>query len=208
MQAEGVKIRILLTLNSVKECAYDLQYYHKLRGFLYDLQKGSKYFNKHENEGYKFYSFSNIFPARDIRTNEEKSFLISSPDHDFIEWLYGKLAILQQAQAIINLGEMQFTISSMRYLRPKIQQHTKLITGTPIVMRIPKQNYKEYGIESERAYEYWRPEHDFNAFVKQIYGNLLKKYAHYYEKEAKISNPFEQFKFKKSVCVHRIENGK
>ena len=175
---------------------------------LYQLQEGSKYFNKHENEGYKFYSFSNIFPAQDVKTGEERSCLIASPDQDFIEWLYGKFSVFQQEQKVINIGEMQFTISRMSYIKQAIRQGVRLITGTPVVMRIPKQKYKEYGIESERPYEYWRPEHDFNAFVSQLHGNLVKKYEQYYGKKTEIASPFEQFKFKKSVCVHRIEQGR
>jgi len=80
-----------------------------------------------------------------------------------------------------------------------------MITGTPIVMRVPKERYADYGIESKRPYEYWRPEYDFNAFVKQLSDNLVKKYNQYYNKNIKNQNLFEIFKFKKSVCVHRIE---
>ena len=38
-------MRLLIKLKSLKSAAYDLKYYHKLRGFLYGLQKSSKYFN-------------------------------------------------------------------------------------------------------------------------------------------------------------------
>ncbi|MBI3034940.1 hypothetical protein HYY71_01325 [Candidatus Woesearchaeota archaeon] len=46
-----------------------------------------------------------------------------------------------------------------------------------------------------------------NAFVKQLSDNLIKKYNQYYSRNVASQNLFEMFKFKKPVCVHRIENG-
>src|SRR3989338_411239 len=83
-------MRLLIKLKSLKSAAYDLKYYHKLRGFLYGLQKSSKYFNKHGNMGYKFYSFSNILPPKDIKAGDIRTLIVSSPDSDFIKWLYGQ----------------------------------------------------------------------------------------------------------------------
>lgn len=200
-------MRILLKLKSLKNCAYDLKYYNKVRGFLYGLQKNSKYFNKHDNTGYKLYSFSNILPPKDIFTGNVRTLIISSPDTDFLYFLYGKLSAMMHSTNPVNIGEMQFEIENVSFLKTFIRDNSALITGTPIVMRIPKEQYKNYGIESNRPYEYWRPEHDFNAFVKQLSDNLVKKYNQYYNKKVQEQNLFEMFKFKKPVCVHRIENG-
>jgi len=201
-------MRVLLTLKSLKDCAYDKAYYHKLRGFFYNLQQGSKYFNKHNNEGYKFYSFSNIFPAIDVHTGDKRSLIVSSPDNDFIHWLYRKIAAIKESQTPLNIGEAQFEIQKLNFLSPEIRTKAKLITGTPIIMRIPKEKYSSYEIKSIRPYEFWRPEHDFNAFINGLNGNLNKKYEQFYGKETETSNIFEEFTFKKSVCVHRIEKGK
>lgn len=201
-------MRILIKLRSLKDCAYDKRYYNKLRGFIYNFQKDSKYFNKHDNEGYKFYSFSNIFPAKDVKIGEIRHLMMSSPDKDFIEWMYGKLSRILEKNKGVNIGEMQFKIEDVNFIEPKIKNNVRLITGTPIVVRIPKNKYKEYGIESNRPYEFWKPEYDFNAFVKQLSENLIKKYEQYCNEDIKSDNIFEIFKFKKSVCVHRIEEGK
>ena len=200
-------MRILLKLKSLKNCAYDLKYYNKVRGFLYELQKHSKYFNKHDNTGYKLYSFSNLLPPQDMIAGDVRTLIISSPDTDFTYFLYGKLSAMMHSPNPVNIGEMQFEIESVSFLKTFIRDNSALITGTPIVMRIPKEMYENWGIVSKRPYEYWRPEHDFNAFVKQLSDNLVKKYNQYYNKKIQEQNLFEMFKFKKPVCVHRIENG-
>lgn len=201
-------MRVLLTLRSLKDSAYDKAYYNKLRGLFYNLQKGSKYFNKHNNEGYRFYSFSNVFPAKDVKFGEKRNLIVSSPDNDFIHWMYGKIALIKENQEPLNIGESQFEIQKLSFLNPKIRNKTNLITGTPIVMRIPQKMYDTYGIKSSRPYEFWKPEHDFNAFVVQLSSNLIKKYNQYYEENLREKNVFEVFKFKKPVCVHRIEEGR
>ncbi len=200
-------IRLLIKFKALKDCFYDLKYYHKVRGFLYSLQKDSKYFNRHDNTGYKLFTFSNIFPPKDMRPGDSRTLIVSSPDRDFIYYLYGKISALMHSPKPVNIGEMQFEIESVNFLSAFVDDNAALITGTPIVMRIPKEKYPEYGIESKRPFEYWRPEYDFNAFVKQLSGNLIKKYNQYYNKKIENSNLFEMFKFKKPVCVHRIENG-
>ena len=64
-------MRLLVTLTSEKNCTYDKRYYHKLHGFLYELQRDSQLFNRHVLEGYKFFSYSNIFPAVDMKHGVE-----------------------------------------------------------------------------------------------------------------------------------------
>ncbi|MBN2422389.1 CRISPR-associated endoribonuclease Cas6 [Candidatus Woesearchaeota archaeon] len=200
-------MRIILKFKALKDFSYDEKYYSKLRGFVYGLMKESKYFNKHDKGYYKFFCYSNIFPVEDVKTGEERHFIISSPDSDFIRFLYGRIAEIKQFNKPVLIGESMFSIDEISYLKPFITEKASLITGTPIVMRIPKQNYHIYGIKSKRPYEYWRPEYDFNAFLKQISDNLVKKYNQYYSSEMKTIDLFEIFKFKKSVCVHRIEEG-
>ena len=200
-------MRILLKLKSLKDCFYDLKYYNKVRGFLFALQKDSKYFNKHDNTGYKLYSFSNLLPPVKMKKDDIRTLIISSPDIDFIRWIYGRISEMSHSTKPVNIGEMQFEIKSVSFLKTFVDSGSAIITGTPIVMRIPKERYGDYGIESKRPFEYWRPEYDFNAFVKQLSDNLIKKYSQYYNKKVESKNLFEMFKFKKPVCVHRIENG-
>src|SRR3989338_3946280 len=200
-------MRLLIKLRSLKACAYDKKYYHKLRGFIYGLQRESKVFNRHVLQGYKYFCYSNIFPVEDMRNGERRSLIVSCPSTDWIDWLRGRLERYHDTKKPVEIGEMQFSIEELKSLMPRIGRRAKLITGTPIVLRIPKEKYRHYGISSTRPFEYWRPQYDFSAFLKQLNDNLLKKYKQYFG--GKLSNIplFEEFHFKRSVCVHRIENG-
>jgi len=55
---------------------------------------------------------------------------------------------------------------------------------------------------------YWRKQHSFAAFVKQLEDNLKKKYREYHEDEPTADPIFEQFIFKKQVCNHVILDGR
>lgn len=199
-------MRLLITLQFLKDCAYNT-FYDKFRGFVYSLQQESSAFNQHDVRGYKLFTFSNVYRVGDIKAGDERYFQISSPSNDFIYYIRGQLAEKEQVKKIISVGEYQFKIISVKSLQPKIEASCELITGTPIVIRIPNYNYGEYGIKSERPFEYWRPEHDFNIFIKQLTDNLLKKYDQHYHKKPESKNLFEQFEFKKSVSVVKVENG-
>ncbi|MEM7818484.1 MAG: CRISPR-associated endoribonuclease Cas6, partial [Candidatus Aenigmatarchaeota archaeon] len=75
---------------------------------------------------------------------------------------------------------------------------------------------KKYGINSKYNYVFWRSKLPFEAFVKQLEDNLIKKYASFYKlKKSEINKIesetlplFQQFIFKKEVCNHIIMKGK
>ncbi|MBD3203182.1 CRISPR-associated endoribonuclease Cas6 [Candidatus Woesearchaeota archaeon] len=200
-------MRLLLKLRAEKDFSYDKKYFHKLRGFLYSLLDGTEY-NPHNNESYKHFCFSNVFPVKDFKKGDIRNLLISSPDKNFLRFLCGRLYEIKQFKEDICIGEYFFRLAAVNYVKTFIDSSVELITGTPIVIRIPKYNYKKYGIKSKRPYEYWRKEYDFTAFIKQLTENLIKKYNDIYDENIKDINLFQEFIFKKEVCVHRIENGK
>ncbi len=200
-------MRLLITFTSLKDCAY-LNCYEKLRGFVYSLQKDSLAFNRHDIAGYKLFTFSNIFPIGDLKTNDKRYFQISSPSADFIYYIRGRLSELQEQKKVLNIGEYQFMVNYIQNLSPKVTDNCQLITGTPIVVRIPDYRYEEYGITSTRSYEYWRPEYDFEIFLKQLTDNLIKKYKQFSGREQEVLSLFEQFEFKKSVSVPIVDDGK
>lgn len=83
-------MKMLLRLEAIKNCEYDLKYFHKLQGFVYSLLKETEYGTLHDKKGYKFFCFSNIFPIGDIKSGDIRNLLISSPDNLFIKFLEGK----------------------------------------------------------------------------------------------------------------------
>mgnify|MGYP001774145218 CR=1 FL=1 len=203
-------MRILLNLEATKDCDYDLKYFHKLQGFIYNLLRGSEYSGLHDKKGYKFFCFSNIFPIGDIKSGEKRNLLISSPDRFFIKFLEERLKELKEAEGTINIGEMSFKIKEISTISLKLKKGCILVSSTPIVIRIPEKNYEKYGIPKKfrkKRYVYWRPQYSFEAFVKQLEENLIKKYNEFYKTNLEIERIFEIFKFVKSVVNHVVIHG-
>ncbi len=199
-------MRLLVELEGLSNCVYDVKYYHKLQGFIYGLLKDTSYQSLHDERRCKFFCFSNVFPPQDFKRGDIRHFLISSPDKSLLGVFKDKLSQLKR----MNVGEMSFSIRGVSVLRPKVAGACTLITGTPIIIRIPRENYGKYGINPPKDYSYlyWRKNYPFNAFVKQLEDNLVKKYNEFYGVSLDNVPLFEQFIFKKQVCNHIIIDGR
>jgi CRISPR-associated endoribonuclease Cas6 len=203
-------MRVLVELKALCDCVYDLRYHHKLQGFLYDLLKDSLYGDLHNRRGYKFFSFSNIFPSVDMRRGDVRHFLLSSPDAGLISVFRDRLDGLRSSGDRVNVGDMSFSVESVSVLEPKVGRSCVLAAGTPIVVRVPRANYARYGIVPPRdyAYVFWRKQYPFEAFVRQLEDNLFKKYNRFYKADLEAFPLFEQFVFQKQVCNHIVINGR
>ncbi|MCJ7631186.1 CRISPR-associated endoribonuclease Cas6 [Candidatus Bathyarchaeota archaeon] len=199
------EMRLLVSLQALGDWAYDLKYHHKLQGFLYRLMEGTIYRDLHDRKGYKFFCFSNLFPPRDARNEEKRNLLIASPNPNLIQVLHDRIAKVD----VVHIGDGAFRVVEVKELDPRIREGSVLVAGTPIIIRIPKERYNDYGIVSEKySYVYWRKQHSFAAFVKQIEDNLRKKYVEYQKEEPAPEPIFDQFMFKKQVCNHVVFEGK
>lgn len=195
-----------------KNFVYDLKYFHKLQGFIYSLLKGTKYSILHDKKGYKFFCFSNVFPIPDdhrIKMGDKKFLIISSPDRVFLRILKEKL---EEFNENTHIGEMGFKVESVKKLKIKLKRNVRLISATPIIIRIPERSYEKYKIPKKfrkKRYVYWRPQYSFEAFVKQLEENLIKKYEEFYKTKIEIERIFEIYKFRKGPVVnHVVVNGK
>jgi CRISPR-associated endoribonuclease Cas6 len=203
-------MRLLVKLRTLSDCVYDLRYHHKLQGFLYSLLKDSAYGDLHNKRGYKFFSFSNIFPSVDMREGDRRRFLVASPDSSLIDVFRDRLDGLRRDGSRVNVGELSFKVESVSVLKPRVGRSCTLVTGTPIVVRIPRANYARYEIEPPRDYPYlfWRKRYPFDAFIKQLEDNLFKKYNKFHGTKLETFPIFEQFVFQKQVCNHLVINGR
>jgi len=205
-----VEMRILIGLRALKDQGYDPRYHHKLQGFIYDLLRGTPYSDLHDRRGYKFFCFSNIFPPADMRRGDLRHLLISSPERPLLGVLEGKLSEILEGDGRVEVGDMAFSLESLRVLEPRLRGGCTLVSGTPIVVRIPRENYGRYGIRPPRDYDYvyWRPRYSFEAFVRQLEDNLFKKYREFRGERLEGFQIFEQFTFKKPVCNHVVFGGR
>lgn len=189
-------MRLLISLKSLNSCAYDVHYYNKLQGFVYSHLRNF-YPKIHDKKSYKFFCFSNIFPIGDIKEGSARKLLISSPDNTLIKLLN------ENIPEKISVGEMLFEVTEKTLIESKLNfLPSRIISATPIIIRIPQRKYQEYGIESDKNYIYWRKTYPFNVFVKQLEENLIKKYNEFYKTDIEEFPIFEQFIFKKETCNH------
>ncbi len=207
-------MRLLIKLESKVDTPYENQYHFHLQSFIYSLLKGSKYSYLHDKKGYKFFCFSNIFPVSDkILKNDIRNLIISSPDIEFIELVD---SMLNKNNSIM-LGNMDFTIVAKQKILPKIRKNIpfKLITGTPIIIRIPSKKFNEYDYVPEKQYSYiyWRKNHPIQLFISQLENNLLRKYSEFnsmikYQNSILHQNIglFERFRFKKQISTRIMTN--
>ncbi|NOZ58289.1 MAG: CRISPR-associated endoribonuclease Cas6 [Euryarchaeota archaeon] len=196
-------MRLVLTLESACDYAYDLRYHAKLQGFVYSLLRGTPYEHLHDLRGYKYFCFSNIYPPFDARQGEKRYLVLSSPDEELVRTF--AQALLRREE--VGVGNMRFYLKEIRVVRPRIGKSVALVTRTPIIVRIPRRSYARYGITSEHSYVYWRPSMPFDAFLRQLEDNLMKKYRSFLGRELEEGHYlplFQQFVFKKQVCNHLL----
>ncbi|MEM2873034.1 MAG: CRISPR-associated endoribonuclease Cas6 [Nitrososphaerales archaeon] len=176
-------MRVIVKLEALEDCAYEYEYHHHLQGLIYDLIKDSEYSYLHDKKGYKFFCFSNIFPAEDLKKGDKRTLIVSSPDDLFIERLREVFLMNKRNNKKVKVGWMNFAIDNISLLKSRLDgRDHSLITGTPIVVRMQRDRCKEYGITLDKDYDYvyWRKEYPLTAFIKQIEDNLTKKYIEFY----------------------------
>ncbi|MCK4736556.1 MAG: CRISPR-associated endoribonuclease Cas6 [Methanophagales archaeon] len=211
-------MRLLINLRAAKNQGYESLYHHKLQGFVYGLLRDSGFGGLHDKRGYKFFCFSNIFPIKDMNAAEAFNLIISAPNAELISSVEGALEnILADAEGNgrdtnVNIGEMSFEVVGFKKLETKLKRkNLRVLTATSVIIRIPERNYERYGIpEDERKarYVYWRPKYSFEAFLKQLSENLIKKFNDFYGTKLREYELFEQFMFRRTTATKVVIDGK
>lgn len=175
-------MRLLLGLRCTERSDYEMNYQYHVQGLIYNLIKHTQYAHIHDKGGFKFFCYSNIIPIwSPIMKDDIRTLIISSPDLNFISVLYEKMEKLNE---VISIGTMKFRVDSVQRLDVRIPENRPftMITGTPIVVRIPRDKYQKYGIKPpiDHDYLYWRAEYPLELFLSQLWENLQRKYNEYF----------------------------
>ncbi len=109
-------MRLLIKVRNAKEQDYDLKYYHKLQGSIYNLIKDTEYGELHNHEGYKFFSFSNIFPMKTGK-GDDRNLMLASPSEKFIDVVLDKLS--GRKDNLLHIGEYELELCSIKKIKPK-----------------------------------------------------------------------------------------
>ena len=202
-------MRLLLSLKSVDNIGHESNYQYHLQSFIYSLLEGSTLFSHlHDKKGYKFFCFSNIFsPSRSNVNNEDtRHLIISSPSKHFIGHVSSMLVRKKAHKDPITVGKKQLFIDDIHSFETSLKPPFTLITGTPIIMRISKERYQRYDIETKYpyAYVYWRKEYPLEMFTRQLEENLRAKYAEFSGRDSTRENELpliQKLTFKKQIST-------
>ena len=178
-------MRIKITLIPENRCVYSEIKPYFIHGLIWNLAKGTEFSKYHDLPKFKYFCFSEIFPPTDFKKDEEKYFLISSPDRIFIKFLYSKLKELEK----IKLGQYEFYIEVSKPFSLKFKR--RWISGSPIVLQVGRNIYwsKKY--------------HSLDLFLKRLKENAIKKYNSFYNESLGFKEEiFDSLILKKQVAVH------
>ena len=180
-------MRLLLKIFPQKYIPFAKINKHAIQGMLYSQLKGTKYENLHTKKGFKFFTFSDIFPSNDYYPRKEKSLLISSPDKGLINAWYHSF----KKSRYIYLSNEPFLISNVKKfsipLRPAFE------TGSPVTLY--KENTKNEYFSFEKGGDLW-------FFINRLKENAIKKYNIFYDDEFHLDELiFDKFILKKEVVV-------
>ena len=203
-------MRILLRLKSLNQFKLDFQYYYKIQGFIYSLLRNSSFEDLHNKKGYKFFSFSNIFAS--AASNDPSFYLIiASPSSKFLDQISYQLNKMIDYQIPMEIGKSILELQHFGVIRNEnLIFPLRIITGSPIIIRIPITKFKEQPENFARyASVYWRSSHPLYLFIEALELNLKKKYHEFTNSQIDGIRLFKDFKFKKQVSTKlQLDNTK
>lgn len=166
---------------------------YTIQGFIYSLLgKDSLFSDFHDQLGFKFFNFSNIFPVSDFEKNSLKKLIVSSPNNELIKALYNQL----NNKSSFYLKNYKMEILKVELLRDK--HCSKFITSTPIVLFEDNRNNRYYSFKQNP---------DFNFFFERLKDNAIKKYNAFYDSDFSLdSELFTNFEFGREVSIRLVKN--
>ncbi|MGI0046912.1 MAG: CRISPR-associated endoribonuclease Cas6 [Nitrosotalea sp.] len=191
-------MRILLSIKSLQDYQINFEYHHKVQGFIYSLLRNTKFDQLHDKQGFKFFCFSNIYKPKD---SNHHSLIISSPDQYFITQVEYQLNKIIENQIPIELGSLFELIKIVKIPERNLGLPLKVITQSPIVIRIPIEKYQGRMVDTASYNSVqWRSGHPVELFIEALEANLKKKFSEFTGRSFK-SRIFEGFDFKKQVST-------
>lgn len=190
-------MRCLVKLRATREQTYRPAYHVKLQGLLYELLKEAGFQFVHDEYPFKFLTFSNIFPPKDMSVGDERTWIVASPHEELIE----EFADTLSTDRVLEVGDQGYRVEYTSVFSVTPDSQGRMQTGTPIVVRIPAGRCDMYGIEPEYDDVYWRLNHPIKAFKQELEQNLATKYEEYYDESPPERPYFKDFESRKEVGV-------
>jgi CRISPR-associated endoribonuclease Cas6 len=204
-------VRVKLRLIAAQDQRYDNDYNYRVQSFIYNLIRNSKFHNIHDStlktiDSITPFCFSNIFPHGDMKKGDVKNLIISSPDNTFISLIFNKL---KNSIPSLKFGRLEFELDSLRVFQLKTSYPQKVHTATPIMTRIPEQEYRHYDLQLKHPFKYifWRHTYPLELLLKQLENNLVKKFVLYFNRTPHSRLSFNKLIFRKQIAKKLTMHG-
>jgi len=183
-------MRLLLKLSTIKDVPEEQFDKYSFQAAIYYSLLNTNFEDYHNKKGYKFFTFSDFYPSGDLKANNIKNVIISSPKNELIKTIYDYF----NEKRIIYLGNYALDIVELKIFNIK-GNISEVITGSPIVI---------YDESKQNRYFSFRNNGSISFFLRRIKENAIKKYCEYKKLDQFEFNDliFDSLKFKKEVVVN------
>ena len=186
-------MRLIIKFESLSNISYDAIGKYDILGFIYNVLNETDLRIYHSIKGFKFFTFSNIFPVSEFKKGTTKTLIISSANDTFINVMADYLNNIGE----IRLNKFIFNLIKVNTIKTKVT--SKIITGTPICLFEDNIKNKYYSFNSHP---------DFNFFFERLKDNSLKKFNAFYNTDFNLDdNLFSNFSFKREVAIRLNKKG-
>ena len=180
-------MRVLLKLRAEKFLPGYKVNKHTVQGAIYSLLDDTDFSDLHSKNGFKYFTFSDIFPPGDFYPKKEKTLIISSPNAEFIRTVRNKI----ERTKYVYLSDVPFHVSEVKSF--SIRPTGKFITGSPVVLQVNNEESLYFSFERGGKMRF---------FMDRIKDNAIKKYNSFYEENLYFEDDiFDLLQFKKEVSV-------
>lgn len=188
--------RLILAINSKEEL--DDSYFEKYHfaSSIYSILGGTGFPDLHLSNDFRFFSFSDFFPAGPMKPDEVKKIIISSPDEKLIDSLHEAIS----AKNYLYLKDKILEVQQIEKFAVK-ESVRDFTTGSPVVLY--KDNLKNLFFSI-------RDGDNLSFFLRRLKDNALKKYRQFYDDENFDLDEFifDSLNFRKEVRVRLEKRGK
>ena len=180
-------MRIFLKLKSLENAAQNSISKYTIQGMLYSSLIDSEFYKLHDQKGFKFFTFSDLFPSGDFIKGGIKNLIISSPNDELIRSWHGYF----KSNKYIYLSNLPMEIAEVRKFETEPSQNYE--SGSPIVL---------YRNKYENKYLSFKRGDNLQYFLFRLKDNALKKFNAYYEDQYFFEEPiFNRLILKKEIVI-------
>jgi len=185
-------MRLILKLRTYDNAKESKIKKYTIQGMLYSNLIGSKFENLHDLRGFKFFTFSDLFPSGNFVKNDYKNLIISSPNTELINAWYDSF----RSKKYLYLSNISFEIISVKKI--DLEPKNEFETGSPIVLFENNKENRYFSFEKNK---------DLQFFLERLKDNALKKFNAFYNEEYYLGDAlFDKLIFKKEVAIPNTIN--